>query len=70
MLLWTDLSRSKPVRAGLFLFESSLNGSGLVLAGLVGFEPVKTGLSLSGPVSDGLVGFEPVKIGLSRSIPV
>ena len=54
MLLGSDLSRSKPVRAGLFLFESGLNGSGPVLAGLVGFEPVKTGLSLSGPVLAGL----------------
>ena len=43
-----------------------MNGSGPVLAGLVGFDPVKTGLSLSGPVSDGLVGFEPVKTGLCR----
>ena len=53
-----------------------MNGSGPVLAGLVGLEPVKTGLSLSGPVSDGLVGFEPVKADvpvwsdLSRSKPV
>ena len=76
MLLWSDLSPSKPVSASLFQFESCLNGSGPVLAGLVGLEPVKTGLSLSGPVSDGLVGFEPVKADvpvwsdLSRSKPV
>ena len=69
MLLWSDLSPSQPVRARLFRFESCENGSGPVVAGLVGFEPVKTGLSLSGPVSDGLVGFEPVKTGLRRSRP-
>ena len=44
-----------------------MNGSGPVLAGLVGLEPVKTDLSLSGPVSDSLVRFEPVKPGLFRS---
>ena len=44
-----------------------MNGSGPVLAGLVGLEPVKTDLRLSGPVSDGLVRFEPVKTGLCRS---
>ena len=70
MLLWSDLSRSKPVGAGLFRFESGLNGFGPVLAGLVGFEPVKIRLSLSAPVSDGLVGFEPVKTGLCRSGPI
>ena len=70
MLLWSDLSRSKPVGAGLFRFESGLNGCGPVLAGLVGFELVKTGLSLSGPVSDSLVGFEPFKTGLSQCGPV
>ena len=70
MLLWSDLSPSQPVRAGLFRFESCVNGSGLVVAGLVGFELVKTGLSLSGAVSDGLVGLEPVKAGLCRSGPI
>ena len=67
MLLWSDLSRSKPVGAGLLRFESGLNGSGPVLAGLVGFELLKTRWSLSVPVSDGLVGFELVKTGLCRS---
>ena len=43
-----------------------MNGSGLVLASLVGLELVKTDLSLSGPVSDSLVGFEPFETGLSR----
>ena len=43
-----------------------MNESVPVLAGLVGFVLLKTGLSQSAPISDGLVGFEPMKTGLSR----
>ena len=46
-----------------------MNGSGLVLDGLVGVDMVQTGLRQSRPVSSGLVGFEQVKTGLSQSGP-